>query len=299
MSRLLLTGSAGVIGRALHSTLLVAGFEVRGFDRASDARQEIQDPAALSAALAGCAGVIHLAACSRVGRAEACPQAAKRDNEAALVALIDSVTHQPDPPWLLFTSSREVYGDAARLPVHESAPIEPVNVYGRTKAAGEALVSKAREAGGRVATVRLTNVYGAPWDHPDRLVPSLAHAAFLGLPLHVRGAGRTLDLIHVDDVVRGLMAVALRLDQGATGLPTMNLCTGRFTTMEEIARLIVARAGSPSPILFEAPPPHEVLHFVGDPRLAHRVLGWRPQVSVEAGLGRLIPSSSPLLQVSP
>ncbi len=299
MRRLLLTGSAGVIGRALRSSLRAAGFDVRGFDRASDAHQEILDTEALHDALAGCAGVIHLAACSRVGRADAHPAVAKRDNEAAVDALTKASMSRADPPWLLFTSSREVYGDPARLPAGETTPIEPVNVYGRTKVAGEKMVSRARATGVKTAIVRLTNVYGAPWDHPDRLIPSLTRAASRGLPLHVRGSERTMDLIHIDDVVRGVLAAALLLDQGVGDLPTMNLCSGRAVEMGDLAHLVVAMANSTSPVRAEATPPREVLHFVGDPRLAGRVLGWRPQVSLQAGLGRLIPCSSVSLKVFP
>lgn len=52
-----------------------------------------------------------------------------------------------DPrPWVLFASSREIYGQADALPVTEDAPARAMNVYGHTKVAGEALVGEARAA---------------------------------------------------------------------------------------------------------------------------------------------------------
>src|SRR5258708_34958263 len=62
---------------------------------------------------------------------------------------------------VVFTSSREVYGDPDDLPVPESAPLNPKNTYGISKALGEGLCADASENSAlEVAILRLANVYG-------------------------------------------------------------------------------------------------------------------------------------------
>lgn len=286
--RVLVTGAAGVIGRALVPALEAARFEIRGFDRASRASDELLDAPELGAALSGVCGVVHLAACSRVETAERRPDVAARDNVRATVALLAASFARPSPPWVVFASSREVHGNAARLPVDEDSPVAPRNVYGRTKRDAEALVEAARARGLRTSIVRLTNVFGAPWDCGERLVPAFVAAAREGRPLGVRGAARSVDLLHVEDAVSGLVRAAQRLDDGAQGLGTLLLASGIETTLGALAELVVRLARSSSPIRHEPAPAHEVERFVGKASRAFERLGWRANVSLEEGVSRLL-----------
>ena len=61
---------------------------------------------------------------------------------------------------LVFTSSREVYGEPAEMPVAESAPLRPKNAYGSSKAAGEMCCAMAADRGVETMILRLANVYG-------------------------------------------------------------------------------------------------------------------------------------------
>ncbi len=77
-------------------------------------------------------------------------------------------------PWVLFTSSREVYGQPDDLPATEATALRPMNVYGRSKVAGEQIAQAALRRGLRTAVVWLANVYGATGDHVDRVVPTFS-----------------------------------------------------------------------------------------------------------------------------
>ena len=68
-------------------------------------------------------------------------------NVTALRGLLDIAIRAARRPWVVFVSSREVYGNAAGLPVEEEAPLRPMNVYARTKCDGELLARQARDAG--------------------------------------------------------------------------------------------------------------------------------------------------------
>lgn len=291
MPTVVVTGSSGLVGTALCAALSRLGWEVRAFDvRADgDARGDTRVPADVHRAVRGADGVVHLAAVSRVVWGERDPAGCWATNVDGTRTVIDECLAQARSPWLLFASSREVYGQAASLPVSEDAPLVPVNIYGRSKVAGEELTLAARSSGMRTAVVRLANVYGSVDDHPDRVVPAFARAAAEGLELRVDGPGHTFDFTHLDDVVEGLTRLVNLLAEGASDLPPIHLLPGRPTTLGELAQLAIESAGTTAPVRFAPPRSYDVSQFYGDPSRAAELLGgWRAQVSIRDGLARLV-----------
>ena len=284
--RVLVTGSSGLIGKALTKTLRKDGFTPVEFDLRGlgSGAGDIRVPADIERTIAGCVGVIHLAAVSRVIDGEKDPEACWETNVRGTRNIIQAAMARPGRPWLIYASSREVYGDPAVNPVNEDAPLEPINIYGRSKIAAERLVT---DAPLRTAIVRFSNVYGSTDDHVDRVVPAFAQQAALGLSLRVDGSGHTFDFTHLDDTVRGVLAVIHRLEAGVE-LPPIHFVTGQPTTLGELASLAIELAGSSS-TAHEAPPrSYDVSGFYGDPRRAARLLDWRPSVPLVDGLARLI-----------
>jgi nucleoside-diphosphate-sugar epimerase len=278
MARLLVTGSAGLVGRALGRALRAAGHQVVEFDLVDGA--DVRDAAAVAAACAGCDGVVHLAAVSRVVWAQQDPEGCVETNVGGTRNVLAA-----RPPVVLFASSREVYGECGPAPVDEDAPLTPLNVYGRAKVTGEALVLGARAEGATTGVVRLSNVYGCPEDHADRVVPAFLHAALRGGRLRVEGADRFFDFTWLDDVVAGLVALVHRLLDGEQP-PVLHLVSGRSTTLGALADLAIATAGAGRVVAGEERD-YDVRGFRGDPSRAAEVLGWRSRVSVEEGLERL------------
>ena len=82
---------------------------------------------------------------------------------------------------LVFSSSREVYGDPQTLPVAESAPISPKNAYGASKAAGEMYCRAFSSHVFAPVILRLANVYGTR--DFDRVIPIFVNQALRRLPL--------------------------------------------------------------------------------------------------------------------
>ena len=107
---------------------------------------------------------------------------------------------------LVFASSREVYGDAAALPVAESTALRPSNTYGASKVAGEAILSALDRSWPEVSILRFSNVIG-PGDR-GRVIPLWIRNARQGCPLTVFGGDQILDLVPVDFVVEGMAALA-------------------------------------------------------------------------------------------
>ena len=287
--RILVTGSEGLVGRALCTTLEARGRDTVGLDVriAGSEYGDVRHPGRVREAMAGCRGVVHLAAVSRVVWAERAPDDCRSTNIGGLRYVLEAVTEQPVPPWVIFASSREVYGQPWRLPATEDAPLMPVNVYGRSKVEGERLVKTARAGGIQAATVRLSNVYGSALDHADRVVPAFARAAVEGSAIRIEGAECTFDFTHIDDTVRGMIAVIDRLDAGVT-LPTVHLLTGKPTTLRELAAMAMAVAGRRVSVVEGPPRPFDVSRFHGDPSRAREMLDWVPRVTLREGLERLV-----------
>ena len=287
--RILLTGFEGLVGRALRATLEERGNEIVGLDLrgAGGEHGDVRDPGRVREATAGCRGVVHLAAVSRVVWAERAPDDCLSTNIGGLRRVLEAAFEQPAPPWVVFASSREVYGRLRCLPATEDAPLSPVNVYGRSKIEGERLVEEARACGLRTATVRLSNVYGSVLDHADRVVPAFARAAVEGSAIRVDGAECSFDFTHIDDTVRGMVAAMDRLEAGET-LPPVHLVTGTPTTLRELAAMATALAGKRAPVVEAPPRPFDVSRFHGDPSRARELLGWEPRVRLRDGFERLV-----------
>ena len=290
MNCILITGSSGLVGRAMRRALEARGHEVRGLDLRSSGseRGDIRDRNRVDAALDGVTGVVHLAAVSRVAWGERDPDACWSTNVDGLRNVLECSQRRAEPPWLIFASSREVYGQAEALPASEDAPLRPVNVYGRSKVAGEQLIDEARRGGVRASVARLSNVYGCTRDHADRVVPAFTRGVVLGSVLRVDGSSHAFDFTHVDDTTRGIAALVGRLSQDTDAPPPMHFVSGDSTTLGQLARLAITLGGGGS-IIEEAPPrSFDVSRFHGSGARAKAVLDWSPRVSLEHGLARLI-----------
>lgn len=134
--RIFITGNRGQLGRALNAAL--AGESVTGCDLPE---VDITDRAAIWAAIAACQPdvVIHAAAWTDVDGCARDPERAYRVNAQGTqnVALACAEVSAA----LVYISTNEVFDGTATEPYREWDPVHPVNPYGRSKAAGEWLVS--------------------------------------------------------------------------------------------------------------------------------------------------------------
>lgn len=184
---------------------------------------------------------------------------------------------------LVFASSREVYGEPVSLPVAESHPLLPVNSYGASKVAGEALCRAfARECGLETSILRLANVYGDR--DSGRVIPHWIEQARRGNDLVVYGGAQVIDFVWVGDVTRAFMAAA------ATEIPVppINLASGTGTKILDLARRIVHLANSDSQIRVVPSRPIEVTRYIGSTDRMIQLLGLQPTTDPLAQLGSMI-----------
>jgi len=280
--RILITGSSGLVVDVIRFDILASAEGYGDITAAGHVRRAIKS----------CDGVIHLGAVSRVIAGERDPEKCWSVNVGGLQNLLDALVKRSGTaslrPWLIFASSREVYGRPDHLPADEDTPLCPVNIYGRSKVAGEQMVEAAARTGLRAAIVRLSNVYGSAGDHVDRVIPAFVRAAIAGAPLQVEGADQTFDFTHIDDVSRGIVKLAAMLADGASPPAPIHFVTGTPVTLGQLAAITVSLAQSSSPIRHAPPRDFDVAQFYGSPGRALSVLDWVPEIALEQGLARLI-----------
>jgi len=185
----------------------------------------------------------------------------------------------------VFTSSREVYGDTAALPVSETAPLRPKNAYGMSKVAGEMCCAMSTRAP-EVVILRLANVYG-PRDS-GRVIPLFIGNALSGRPLVLYGGKQTIDFVHIEDAVDALLAAAF----GEHVACPVNIGSGTGTTIAELAAWILKLTDSDSEISWQASRDVEVSHFVADNTRSRTLFGLEYRKDVLHGISELIASTA-------
>jgi len=277
MKKILITGSSGVIGSALCGKLTKNRAEIVPFD----IRQgfDIRDRGQLMAAMDGIDGVIHCAAVARVRDCEKDVGLCRETNVTGTKNIVECLKTLANRPWLLFLSSREVYGQAREFPVTENYPCNPVNEYARSKVEGERIVREYPNSG----IVRLANVYGSANDYDCRVIPAFTKSALCGKPLVLNGADNALDFIHISDAVNGIFAYFKK-----QLTDTIHLTNGTPVTLGQLAKKIIRMVNSKSDIEIKPPNANEVSRFYGSPRMANETLGWRTEISLEQGIKKLI-----------
>jgi nucleoside-diphosphate-sugar epimerase len=190
---------------------------------------------------------------------------------------------------LTFVSTSEVYGDPLVHPQPESYwgnvdPIGPRACYDESKRFGEALVmSMRREHGLRANVVRLFNTYGPRMRRDDgRAIPELVSAALDGRPLPVYGDGRqTRSFCYVDDLVRGLLAVAL--DDAIDG-EVFNIGNPTETPIGDLAERVRALIDPRLELAFVAARPGDPARRRPDISRMIQRYGWQPTIDLDTGL---------------
>jgi UDP-glucose 4-epimerase len=297
--RVLVTGGAGFIGSHLvdglvqHQvdSLLVLDNLRRGNLRNLDLSRsavefvngDVRDFATVQEVTRGIDLVYHLAAQSNVLGAATDMEYSFTTNVTGTFNVLRAAC-EAGVKRFVFTSSREVYGDPAFVPVPETAPIAPKNAYGASKAAAELYCQIFAAHGFTTRILRLANVYG-PRDF-DRVIPIFVDNATNGRPLTLYGGKQILDFVWIGRVVDMLMAAGLEDSPGGP----LNVGSGYGTRIDELARRVLACTASASTIELATTREIEVTRFVADVSRA-AALGWHTDGDPLAHLPELIEAS--------
>ncbi len=316
---ILVTGGAGYIGSHTCVELLTAGRDILVLDnfcnssprvleriecitgkRPALAQADVRDRAALDDLFRrhAISAVIHFAGLKAVGESVARPMGYYENNVAGSLTLFQAMA-AAGVKTLVFSSSATVYGDPARVPIREDAPLAPTNPYGRSKLMIEDMLRDIGRADSswRVALLRYFNPVGAhasglmgedPAGIPNNLMPFIAQVAVGRLPeLSVFGADYPTpdgtgvrDYIHVVDLARGHLAALDALER-QSGVFAVNLGTGRGYSVLEMIRAFERASGRKVPYRIAPRRPGDVAACYADPALAAQLLGWCAERGVD------------------
>ena len=193
----------------------------------------------------------------------------------------------------LQASTSEVYGDPLIHPQVEDYwgnvnPVGPRSCYDEGKRFGESLTMEfVRRCQLDARIARIFNTYGPRSNPKDgRVVPNFCVQALNHEPITIYGDGeQTRSFCFVDDLVRGL--IALMETDGLRG-EVVNLGSPHESTIGEFARQVIALTRSRSSLHFEPLPQDDPTRRQPDISKARELLGWEPQVTLEAGLAATI-----------
>jgi len=298
--KILVTGGAGFIGSHLAEAFVDAGHRVRVLDNMQGGRREnlagvaadveivegdCADPVVAARAVRGIDVVYHEAAVPSVARSVEDPASSHRNGSTAtltmLVAARDAGARR-----FIYAGSSSVYGDSPKLPKREDMIPLPLSPYAVGKLSGEQYVRIfASLYAMETLTLRYFNVFGPRQDasSPYSGVISLFITALLqGRAPVIYGDGlQSRDFTYVANVVDGnLRALTAKDLKGQT----VNLATGRRTTLNQLLRALARELGVSARAERKPPRAGDIRHSLADVRLARKVLGYRPVVDFETGL---------------
>jgi len=308
VKRVLVTGGAGFISSAFIRHLLRATpyevisldaltyagnlenlRDVRSHERLSFVHGDIRDEGLVRSVVAGIDVIVNAAAESHVEKsiAEGASEFVATNVEGTRV-LLDAIREVPVERFILISSS-EVYGTAEREPMDEEHPLNPRSPYAATKAGADRLAySYCATYGLPIVIVRPFNNYG-PHQHPEKVIPRFVLQALADEPLTVHGDGTaTRDWLYVEDDAEAIQA-AIEADLDLVVGEVINIATGVDVSVSDIADLVLDLTGKPASLKEHVEErPGQVHRHIGSTDKAERLLGWRAETSLEAGLRRTV-----------
>jgi len=309
--KVLLTGGAGFIGSHVAEAYLKAGHEVTIVDDLSSGSFDNVPEGAKFVLMDICSPEItklfalekpdlvnHHAAQISVSVSARNPLLDARSNSLGLLNILEAAVKNDTRLFLFISSGGAIYGEAEHLPTPEDTPVLPLSPYAIHKQLGESYLRfYAHEYGLEYAVLRYANVYG-PRQNAEgeagvvalfttRLLTDRTPVIY-AYPEEPEGMGR--DYVYAGDVARANLLAAQKLNDRALNGEIMNIGTGVMTRTAALYREIAGALGSDRRPEQSGPRPGDLRRSCLDISRAARLLGWHPEVTLEAGIAETVAS---------
>jgi len=303
--KVLVTGADGFIGSHLTERLVAEGADVRAFclynsqgsfgwlDDASAAVRgkldvrlgDIRDARFVEEACDGMDVVMHLAALIAIPYSYVAPESYVDTNVRGTLNVLEAVRRKKVGR-MVNTSTSEVYGTPATLPIRETHPMNAQSPYAATKVAADQLaLSYYRSFDVPVTVLRPFNTYG-PRQSTRAVLPTILIQLLAGkTEVELGRLDPKRDLTYVSDTVDGFLRAAT--SDAAIG-ESIQLGTNSAVSIAELFEAATRALGVKATVKEKAerlrPDKSEVLVLLSDPAVAKAKLGWEPKISLEKGL---------------
>ncbi|WP_034087750.1 UDP-glucose 4-epimerase GalE [Streptacidiphilus albus] len=316
--KVLITGGAGFIGSTVASACLDQGVTPVVLDNLVTGRREftegrifyegdIADGELVDRIFAehpDISAAIHCAALIIVPDSVSEPLRYYRENVAKTVSLLEHLQRNGCER-LLFSSSASIYTPGEDFAVDESSELDALSPYARTKLLMELVFKDTAEATPlRVLSLRYFNPIGADpqlrtglqTPMPSHALGKIIEARRSSAPFRVTGTdwptrdgSGIRDYVHVWDLARAHVAALEHFDEalpvgGPSSYEVVNLGTGHGTTVRELVAAFEQVTGAPLATTDAAPRPGDCAGAFTRSDKAARLLGWRPEFSLEQGI---------------
>ena len=312
MSHYLITGGLGLIGAELVKELSASGHQVRIIDKLSSGQRnsiddncelvigDVNDETLVSEVMSGVDGCFHLAMPDESSDQDSddigCNNLQGMIN--VLSAAKNSAGQSPVP--VVYASSSITYGDNAHTSLNEGVTTRPLTSAAADKVAIELRARVATLAHGIPTTgLRLFSVYGHSRHESGvnkGVIDIFMERMMTGQAITIYGDGQqTRDFVYLPDVVKFFTAA---MSKPAQQPAIYNVCTGKQTSMQQLAHMLFSLYGKRIEIRHAAAQKGDIRSSVGNPDLAIRHLGIRARTPLADGLKQMLACQSASAAVS-
>ena len=187
---------------------------------------------------------------------------------------------------VVYASSSTVYGNGYGVPIKEDSSRKPLNPYGMTKLEAEFIAERYAQRGAQIISLRYFNVVGLGRKQAySGVIPRFLDRLKEGRSPIIYGDGSQIkDFIFVHDVVlANLEAMASKIRNGF-----FNIGSGRSISITDLAHMMIEISGRQLEPEYQDPRPGDAKMSVADISKAAKLLDWRPNTALKAGLQNLL-----------
>ena len=185
----------------------------------------------------------------------------------------------------VYASSSSVYGNVKKIPIVEDTERKPLNPYGCTKLEGEILAEKYARSGAQIIGLRYLNVFGARQNpnYAGVITHFLDNICNGKSPVIFGDGMQVRDFIFVQDVV--MANLAAMMEKVKCGF--FNIGSGNPLSIKDLAYLMIKISGQTLEPKYADPRPGDAKMSAADISHSKKLLGWRPETTLEEGLRTL------------
>jgi len=279
MSKILVTGANGFIGKVLCNQLILQGHEVAAISSDLGDISLIKTWEQISATDT----VIHLAAKTFVPESWKNPGTFLETNTLGTLRSLEYCKkHQANMVYI----SSYLYGNAKTLPINEEAPVYTPNPYALSKKNAEDYCRLfANSYGVNTVILRPFNIYGFN-QNPSFLIPEIINQVLQKKTVHVKDLAPKRDYVFIEDFISSIIK-CLHINQ----FEIINIGSGISYSVKEIIDMVQQICGTNYPVTSSNETrTAEIMDTIADITKAGSILNWKPKISMLEGLSRVIES---------